>query len=310
MVAIAVELEAESPSGDTTDSDNSNTSDSSGSSSSSSSSSGNHLRYSSCPFCGTLYKQQHPKRCEHLICETEFVESNDELVSIPDHPIVASLFGMEVPRVIAGRFMHFLRTRSSAPSPPPPPSPPSSHTTTTSTPHDPFIPTLDLLNTTITTTNPSQHAIATIKYSCEYPDCFREWTYYLTANPAAAMREFVAFVRKNFCVGGSSSGNHHHGSAAPPVSIPFSRVEVCPEVMTLSVDDLVPERCRIGNWVMLTGLPDNLPLFFFATTTNQGTTVFLNHNTNLIGRMAQWTAPAPTTVTLYSLSRLPAVALN
>lgn len=303
MVAIAVELEAESPSEDTTDSDNSNSSDSSGSSSSGS---GNHLRCSNCPFCGTLYKQQHPKRCEHLICETEFVESNDELVSIPDHPIVASLFGMEVPRVIAGRFMHFLRTRSSAPSPPPPPD-----TTTTNMHHDSFIPTLDLLNTTTTTTtttssittNPSQqHAIATIKYSCEYPDYFCEWTYYLTANPGAAMREFVAFVRKNFCVGGS-------GGVAP-VSIPFSRVAVCPEVMTLSVDDLVPERCRIGNWVMLTGLPDNLPLFFFAATTNQGTTVFLNHNTNLISRMAQWSAPAPTTVTLYSLSRLPAVALN
>lgn len=297
MVAIAVEQEVESSSEMTTDSATSNSSDSSdstdsdssGSSRSSSSSgggsggsSGNH-RHSSCPFCGALYKRQHPKRCEHLICEVEYVESNhddDELVSIPDHPIVASLFGMEVPRVVATRFMHFLRNQSLS----------SSHATTT-TPHSTFIPTLDLL----TTSSP----MATIKHSLELSDCFREWTYYLIANPAVAVREFIAFVKKNFCGGG-----------VPPTSIPFSRIEVCPDAMTLSVDDLEPERCRIGNWVMLTGLPDNLPLFFFATTSNQGTTVFLNHNTNLLNRVAQWTTPLPTTVALYSLNRLPAVVLN
>jgi hypothetical protein len=223
-----------------------------------------------------------------LICEVEYVESNgdDELVSMPYHPIVASLFGMEVPRVVATRFMHFLRNRSLSPS---------SHATTTTMPHHgTFIPTLDLLTTS--TTPP----IATIKHSLEFPDCFCEWTYYLIANPATAVRDFIPFVRKNFCGGGS----------APPVWIPFSRIEVCPEAMTLSVNDLVPERCRIGDWVMLTGLPDNLPLFFFATTTNQGTTMFLNHNTNLLSRMAQWTAPLPAAVALYSFDRLPAVVLN
>jgi len=272
MVATAVELEADAAAEDTTDNDN--------------------CRYK-CPYCGTLYQQPPKYRCDHLIYETEFVESNDEMVTIPDHPIVASLFGMEVPRVVAGRFMHFLRSRPS--------------TTNGQSPSHPCVLTLDLLSAT---------PLLTIKYSQEYPDCFREWTYYLTANPRSAMREFVSFVKKHYCSSSSSSGGGGgagSGSNNPPVLVPFSRINVGPEVMTLSVDDLVPDRCRIGNWVMLTGLPDDLPLFFFATTTNQGNTAFLNHSTNTLSRMEQWntsTASLPHNLTLYSLSRLPAVALN
>jgi hypothetical protein len=72
-------------------------------------------------------------------------------------------------------------------------------------------------------------------------------TYYLTANPSLAMQEFVAFVRKNYSSSSqptttttSSNGVVVVGNL--PISIPFSHIQVCPEAMTLCVDDLVPER--------------------------------------------------------------------
>lgn len=227
-------------------------------------------------------------------------------MTVPDHPLVSSLFGMEVPRVVAGRFMHFLRSKTAR------------CTTSTNAPRGACIHMLDLLrsnhststSTCASTATDTPNALVTIKYSQEDSDCFREWTYYLVTNPSSTMREFVGFVKKNYCKGSVD---------APSASVPFTRIQIgCQSsggggAMTLDLDDLMPEKLQAGNWVMLTGLPDTLPLFFFAATTNQGTTVFLNHNANFITRMQQWTSSPssiPSTVNLYSLSHLPAVVLN
>jgi len=261
-MVVTVDEQLETESEDTSDSDSSD-----------------NNRYS-CPFCGTVYKQ-HPKRCEHLLYEVQYVESNDPLISIPDHPIVASLFGVQMPRVVAGRFMHYLRSKL----------PNGSHSPSS-------IQTLDLLNKNINVPNVvgTQEVVRCIKYNREYPDCFREWTYYLHARPIAAMQDFVGFVKKHYV-------------SDPPTEISFSRIQVFSEVMTLCATELMPDRVRAGTWVMLTGLPDNLPLFLFATTTSQGTTL-LNHSANWLERMEKWNGPLPYNVALHAISRLPAIALN
>ena len=43
----------------------------------------------SCTFCGHNYAYN-TAGCKHLLCTVEYVESNNELVTAPDHPIVAS----------------------------------------------------------------------------------------------------------------------------------------------------------------------------------------------------------------------------
>jgi len=277
MAVIVDELETSSEE-ETTDSN---------SSGNNGTSSRNNSRFK-CPFCynePAWYNQPSPKRCEHLLCEVEYVESNNEMVSIPDHPIVASLFGVEVPRVIALRFMNHLRSRSTPRA--------ENGVRTISNPS----------RTPLHPATPSSIPLAVIKHSVEDESTFTERTYYLSSQVQAAKRLFAPFVRKHYEVErtGEEEGE----------GIPFSRISIGADVMTLQVEDLVgTERCRAGNWVMITGFPDDMPTFFFSVSThNSSSPVFLNHSASLVHRMQTWHA-LPSNVTLYSLSRLPTVALN
>jgi len=118
---------------------------------------------SKCPHCSEIYTT--PKKCEHLLCEVYYAESNNELIAAPNSPIVATLFGIEVPKTVAMRFMRFLRERS----------PPSG------------LPGVE------------PQRISTIKYSIESGDCFREWTYFLAQRPWDFCKLFESFVHKTYC---------------------------------------------------------------------------------------------------------------
>jgi len=239
---------------------------------------------SRCPFCNASYNKT-GQWCVHLICEFEYVESLDgAIVEVLDHPVIASVLGVHVPRVVASRFMLHLRSKSE---------------NATTDAHG--IHTLDLLN--------KSHGVTMIKHSREDDECFREWTCYLTERPHEVMREFVGFVKKHYC------------AQSNPASVPFARVQATSAgVMTLHVDDLIREKCQAGTWVMLTDLPDDLPLFFYATPNphyqqqqqQQGHTpaiIFLNHSSNLLDRQQHWQT-VPSYVILHTLVRLPAVALS
>lgn len=255
-----------------------------------------HAPQIKCPFCGVMYIQHSVKRCDHLACEVEYVESkHNDFVSMPGHPIVATLFGVDVPRVIAGRYLHFLRSIAA--------------TTDTQ-----GIKTLDLLQSSPISFTASSMAV--IRNSYDEVDYFCEWTCYFIMHIAAAQCLFVPFVKKYYCMD-------------QPVTIPFASICLGSEVITLHVEGLLSlDKCKNGNWVMITGLPDEVPIFFYATalstpsnatipnpTTsllahiNTQEIVFLNHSASLVNRIQHWTC-SPITVNLHNLTHLPTIILN
>jgi hypothetical protein len=234
-----------------------------------------------CPFCGYNYAHN-PASCVHLLCTVEYVESNNELVVAPDHPIVASLYGLDVPRVVAGRFTQYLRNQErrvgafcwdSAQG----------------------VRTTDLLGE-----RGSHSGVVSIKFEREDPDLssFREWTYYLTAAPADSIKQFVSFVKKHYCP-----------STTSDVVVPFSQVHIVGDMVTLDAADVVTNEA--GHWVMLTGMPDDLPLFFFSVTTPTPaqSIMLINHSTNIVNRMKHWPS-LPSCVSVTPLKPLPDVVLN
>lgn len=256
------------------------------------------IRYC-CTFCGHNYKRYPLEGCEHLLCKVESLESNNELVEAPDHPVVATLFGMEVPRVVAGRYMSYLRNL-------------------TRTGVDTYVHTSDKGVTTVDlrAEKRARTGLFVVKYSCETASSFCERTFYLSSHPATSMLRFPAFVRKHYCdaplcgdVGGVLEDEVEGPDISP--SVPFSRVHLCSEIMALDVEDLVPDLYVSGNWVMAEGLPDGLPLFFFAVTTptQDPSIMLINHSANFAARTKGWSAP-PSHVSLHRLSRLPTVIIN
>eukprot|EP00026_Physarum_polycephalum_P010876 Phypoly_transcript_11061.p1 GENE.Phypoly_transcript_11061~~Phypoly_transcript_11061.p1 ORF type:complete len:261 (+),score=12.30 Phypoly_transcript_11061:215-997(+) len=236
-----------------------------------------------CPYCGYNYAYN-SSGCDHLLCTVEFVESNNELVEALDHPIVASLYGLDVPRVVAGRFMNYLRSQTRLNG---------AH----SWDNAQGVRITDLLSE-----KRARGGVVSIKCSREEHSCFREWTYYLTITPADSMKQFGSFVRKQYCP--SVSENEF--------VVPFSRVRLLPGIITLDVADLTVDAYEPGQWVMLTGMPDNLPLFFFsvtALTPDNPTMMMINHGENIINRMRNWSSP-PSYVSLIPLTHLPSVLLN
>jgi hypothetical protein len=236
-----------------------------------------------CPFCGYNYTYN-STGCEHLLCTIEFVESNYELVEAPDHPVVASLCGLDVPRVVASRFMNYLRDQTR-------------RTGEWSWDNAQGVRITDLLSE-----RRSRSGVVSIKCSREEEASFREWTYYLTASPAESMRQFAPFVKKQYCP--SVTGGEED------IMVPFSRVNLLPSIVTLNVADMVSDANEAGHWVMLTGLPDDLPLFFFSVNTPpDDTTMLINHSGTLVDRMRCWSS-IPSYVSLLSLSRLPTILIN
>jgi len=236
-----------------------------------------------CPFCGYNYAHNLAS-CEHLLCKMEFVESNNELVLAPDHPIVASICGLDVPRVVAGRFMHYLRNQTRRAG--------------ACSWDNEGVRTTDLI-----AEKRLQGGVVSFKYTRQDHASFREWTYYLTAAPMESMRQFIPFVKKQYCP--SAVTNEEE------VVVPFTRVHLLSGIVTLEVADLVSEANEAGNWVMLTGFPDNLPLFFFSVTapTQDKPIMLINHSANVTNRMRCWPS-TPNVVSLIPLTRLPAVLLN
>lgn len=234
-----------------------------------------------CPFCGFNYVHN-PIGCEHLLCTMEYVESNFELVEAHDHPVVASLYGVDVPKVVAGRFMHYLRSQTRTPG-------------ACTWSNSQGVRTTDLL-----TEKRLGGGVVSLKYGCEDEASFREWTYYLTASPADSMKQFAAFVKKQYCTAGSE------------LEVPFSRVQLLSGIATLEVADLDLDAAQsAGHWVMLTGLPDELPLFFFSVVvpTPDKPILLINHGSSLASRLSLWPSP-PSAVSLLPLTRLPSVLLN
>lgn len=117
---------------------------------------------SKCPYCSTKYTAN-PRKCEHLLCEVFYAESNNDFIAAPNCSIVANLFGIEVPRVIAMRFIRLLREKR---------PPDIGHT---------------------------NGALTTIKYSTETIEEFFEWTYFIVDHPDIYMTAFEDFVRRTYC---------------------------------------------------------------------------------------------------------------
>jgi len=116
-----------------------------------------------CPHCSARYSAN-PRKCEHLLCEVFYVESNNEFVAAPNCSIVANLFGIEVPRVIAMRFIRLMREKR---------PPDIGHATS--------------------------GVLTTIKYSTETREEFLEWTYFIVEHPHIYMVAFEDFVLNTYC---------------------------------------------------------------------------------------------------------------
>jgi len=257
---------------------------------------------SRCPYCGYIYAQHPAAGCAHLLCVVDSVQSNNALVVADDHPLVATLFGLEVPRVVAGRFMHFLRSQ-------PQPQPQLHNGAVDSHVHtDPPNTNARAVRTTdLMVERRALNGVVTIKHSQEDSTSFKEWTYYLTAQPASSMRTFASFVQKQYCP------SHVMSVSGDDAPIPFDRIKLyqAAGLVTLDVADLFPNLYEAGKWVMLTGMPDDLPLFFFAVTTPtpDQAVLFINHSTSLSNRMKNWDT-FPTYTSLFPLSRLPPLIIN
>jgi len=213
---------------------------------------------SKCPYCRTVYTSRHPKNCEHILCELFYAESNNELMASPNCPIVATLFGIEVPRVVAMRFLRSLRERHRSEL----------------DPGDP---------------------ITTIKCSSETADSFMEWTYFLARHPQKYVRLFEAFVCKTYC-----------DNALPRTVVPFSQLRVCNNIVSLSLEfslSTLSER-----WVVLTGLPDSLPIFLFPVETEEGV-AHINSSGSVLRRISEWRVQ-PDTCVVNPLVTLPSYLLN
>jgi hypothetical protein len=251
-----------------------------------------------CTFCGHNYRRYPSEGCEHLLCKVESLESNFELVEAPDHPVTATLFGMEVPRVVATRFMSYLRRQARTVG-----GEEASYVHT----NDSGVCTVDLL-----AEKRSRSGIVVIKSSIKTSSSFCERTFYLSSQPMDAVGLFSAFVNKHYCEADGSIGDGGEDMMDLECpSVPFSRVQLCSDIMALDVEDLVPEIYEAGNWVMAEGLPDGLPLFFFAakTPTHDPSVMLINHSATLTSRMKCWPV-VPGEVSLHVLSRLPSVIIN
>jgi len=213
-----------------------------------------------CPYCSTVYTTHHLEKCEHLLCELFYAESNNELMASPNCPIVATLFGIEVPRVVAMRFLRSLRERRADRS--------------EIDPGDP---------------------ITTIKCSLETGDSFLEWTYFLARHPQKYVKSFEAFVCKTYC-----------DTALPPTLVPFSQLYFYNNVIALNIDSLSSPLSE--RWVVLTGLPDTLPIFLFPVDTKGGF-VHINSSGSVQRRIEEW-GVSPDVCAVNTLVTLPTYLIN
>jgi hypothetical protein len=221
-----------------------------------------------CPFCGTSYRSH--QRCDHLLGEELYVESNSAFDVAPNCPAVVKLFGEDVPRVVALRFFRFLRDQY---------NPPSYRGTI-----------VDLLNTT--------HSVAAIKRSMETPSYFREWTWYLSRQPEQDMLLFEQFVDQAY-----------RDVEFNSVPVLFSQMHIDDHIILLgSQEALLNGTEAPARWMALTGFPDHLPLFLFPVESRSGL-VYAGTSENLLQRMKCWES-SPSAMSMFPLKSLPSIAVN
>jgi len=228
----------------------------------------------SCPYCAHVYRPSASNKCEHLLCQFLYIESKDDLITVHNCPVVVDVFGTSTPRVIATRYMCFLRMQDN-----------EKDTITSQGTH--FI---DLLHV--------PQRITTIKSSSDQGESFHEWTYYLSPSPCQDSILFESFVR-----------NTYHDRSIPSFFVPFSQLRILSNAMVLAMES---DRMAIkpARWLMLCGLPDTLPIFLFPFQMNHSV-VYMNKNQGnaMLRRMESWHSP-PDMLTAYVLDVLPPLVLN
>jgi len=213
-----------------------------------------------CPYCSTRYTLN-PRKCEHLLCELFYAESNNDFVAATNCPIVATLFGIEVPRVVAMRFIRFVREQR----------PPD-------------------------IADEQRAAVTTFKYISDTPESFLEWTYFLVPHPQQYMKVFESFVSKTYS-----------DRAIPCTLAPFSQLRFNNDVMVFDAPTTPDTRDKMG-WIMLTGLPDNLPIFLCPVEAN-GLVIHVNRSDNVHKRMDSWDI-TPEECVVTQLATLPTYLVN
>jgi len=218
---------------------------------------------SKCPYCSALYGLN-PRKCEHLLCEMFYAESNNELVAAPNCPLAATLFGIEVPLVVAKRFIRFVREKR----------PPDIG-------------------------DERGPKVTTIKVSSETRDNFYEWTYFIVPHPRECITYLEAFVSKTYC-----------DKDIPRALVPLSRLRFTNNTVVLDADAYTPSTTTPDQmrWIMLSGLPDNLPVFLFPVELD-GYFMYINRSDDLQKRMASWSVPADTCA-VNQLVALPSYIVN
>jgi len=216
---------------------------------------------SKCPYCSARYTLN-PRKCEHLLCELFYAESNNDFVAVTNCPIVATLFGIEVPRVVAMRFIRFVREQR----------PPDIE-------------------------DEQRSAVTTIKYISDTQESFLEWTYFLVPHPQQYMKVFESFVSKTYI-----------DRDLPCTLAPFSCLQFNNDVMVFDDANTTPvTRDKMG-WIMLTGLPDNLPIFLCPVEVNS-LVIYVNNSDNVRRRMDTWDV-IPEECVVNQLATLPTYLVN
>jgi len=226
-----------------------------------------------CPYCSTNYARHPVSPCAHLLCETYYAESNEEFVVAPNSSITANVCGVDVPRVVAMRFMRHLRET---------PSQCSSVT----------------------------DQLCTIKYSVEHGHSFQEWTYFLTHTPARKAALLEGFARKVY-----------KDSSIPSSVLKFSDIYMHGGVAAVSAESLHRDLSGFTphsslseapmQWLMMTGLPDRMPLFLFPFLQAQegDKPIYAVRSEPVLARIQEWTA-VPETCTVHHVVTLPSYLIS
>lgn len=146
---------------------------------------------------------------------------------------------MEVPRVVATRFMNYLRKQTRTLG-----GEEASYVHT----NERGVCTVDLL-----AEKRARAGLVVIKSIHKTDATFCERTFYLSPRPADPMSNFSTFVKNHYCDVQSGNGNGNENGYGddgmelerPP--IPFSRVHLCADIMAMDAEDLVPDVYPIIN---------------------------------------------------------------
>jgi len=238
-----------------------------------------------CPHCYTRYYPHNNNnnnndinnnKCDHLLCEVFYAESNNVFLPSPNCPIVATLFGEDVPRVVAMRFLRYMREGRVV---------------------------LDVGEDEEGDNNNKDNKdnngdkymtlISTLKFCIDKGDYFMEWTYFFTLRPHRYITTLESFVKKIYC-----------DRDIQGLTIPFSRLQSNynnNNIMVLNIDNNNNNVSNINEdnnnnmknnnnkmrWIMVSGFPDGIPIFLFPIESN-GHVLYINKSHNMQKRIQNW----------------------